>query len=52
MIEYKPFKYTLEIKECVKTHCIYCKTPIPKGIYKYYRCVKCHQVMIDTREKK
>ena len=50
MVEYKPFKYTLEIKE-VGTCCMYCKTSIPKGIYKYYRCSKCHKVIIDARNQ-
>ena len=51
MIEYKPFKYTLEITKDTDTFCSFCDTPLPIGIYKYYRCIKCHQVLIDTRNQ-
>ena len=46
----KGFKYTLEITDDLKTYCLNCLTYFPKGVYKYYRCAKCHQVLIDDRQ--
>ena len=51
MIEYKPFKYTLEITNDIDTFCSFWDTPVPSGISKYYRCIKCHHVLIDARNQ-
>jgi len=51
MVEYKPFKYTLEITNDANTFCSFCDTPVPVGVHKYYRCIKCHHVLIDARNQ-